>query len=271
MSTRGTHRARFMALAAALTMIAAIATPTIAPFASGSSAGAAPVVPAATGVLHLDVTSALKSLAAGGPNAGDHVAAYKWLIQQDTTGDPSQPSGPVAANDGTIACPGGGGAACTLSSPSAPFLYTPPVGAGGLGGCARPDPSSGDLGVTVSWTMQDASVISASIKTVCDAQDVILDQIKTSKTALPVPYDVNGTLLFSIQRADPCHPLTPATQQGDPNYPASCNWPSIKAANHAPIVTQGDQTDWNTGIDLSGVMQSGPHKGSRCAPGVNDA
>jgi hypothetical protein len=231
-----------MTVLAAIAMVAALAQGVTGTLIGGSTASAAPAPPP-TNVLRLNVSAAMASAAAGGPHAGDAVASYKWLIQKDQTGDPQQPSGPVAANDGFISCSGG---TCTLRSPSAPFLF-------------KPGSSSPDVGVQVTGT---GLAPTATIATVIDAKTVTLSPGAYSGPA------VSGTYLFSIQRADPCHPVTPATPKGDPKFPANCQWPSIHLAAHAPVVTQGDQTDWSTTQDLSGVVQSGANKGSRCALNV---
>jgi SdrD B-like domain len=232
-----------MALLAAVTMTTALGLPVIdALVTANATANAAPAAPP-TNVLRLNVTAATTSSASGGPHAGSHVPQYKWLIQQDKTGDPNQPSGPTAANDGTIGCTGG---VCTLSSPSAPFLYT----AGSL---------SADVGVGVTGANMAPG---ATIVSVSDARNVTL-----SAGAYTGP-SVAGTYLFSILRPDPCHPVTPDTPQGNVNFPAGCNWPSIHLSSHAPVVTQGEQTDWGTSQTLSGLLQSGPRKGTRCALNV---
>src|SRR5579871_444219 len=148
MSTRVVYRGRFVALGAALTMLAALVVPAVVPLASTSTAPAAAAVvppPTPTNTLRLNVTSALASSAAAQnpaqcasaraarlagnndvppgcpPLAGEHIPQYKWLIQQDTSGDPNQVSGPLASASGTINCSGG---TCTLTDPSAPFAYS---------------------------------------------------------------------------------------------------------------------------------------------------
>ena len=43
-----------------------------------------------------------------------------------------------------------------------------------------------------------------------------------------------------IDGSDVCHPLTPTNPDGDPAFPANCNWPSIHPVLSSPVVTQGD-------------------------------
>src|ERR1700737_1318800 len=144
---------RVAAMVASVVAGTATALPLAHSLAGTSASAAAP--PRTTDVLRLDVSAAMKSAAKGGPNAGDHVAVYKGLIQQDNTGDPHQPSGPVAANDATITC--APSTPCTLSSPSAPFLFTP-------------NQASADIGVPVTG----AGLSGASIGSVQDAKNVTL-------------------------------------------------------------------------------------------------
>jgi hypothetical protein len=236
-------------------MVAALTLPVMNGLTS-SPAGAQ-TAPQSTNVLRLNVASAMTSKVGqntltGGPKAGDHVAHYKWLIQQDKTGDPNQPSGPVAANDGTISCAGG---TCSLTSPSAPFIYT-----------------SGQVSPDVGVQVTGANMLpTAKIVSVTSAQKVVL-----SSGAYAGPA-VTGTYLFSILRPDVCRPVTPGTPQGNANFPVGCTWPSIHLSAHSPVVTQGTETDWNNATTaaqpgapanpngfLSGVMQNAPVKGARC-------
>jgi hypothetical protein len=53
---------------------------------------------------------------------------------------------------------------------------------------------------------------------------------------------------------DPTQPREAGCSRSDPDYPANCNWPSIRTVpGWAPGYTQGDQNDLNqtTGITLS--------------------
>jgi hypothetical protein len=244
------RRVRFLAVPAAVTMVAALVLPVSNLLGASTAASAATPPPPPTSVLHLDVTSAMKSPANGGPTAGAPVANYKWLIQRDLTGDPNQPSGPIASNDGTLIC-ANNSATCTLSSPSAPFLVGSP---------------SPDAGLVVTGAGLPAAP-GATIASVTDAKNVTLN-----RTAPLTPLNVQGIYLFSVLRPDPCHPITPdtPTPSGNPNFPyaynpavgpattpptlkmPACNWPSIHNSAHAPIVTQGDQTDWSKTQQLSG-------------------
>jgi hypothetical protein len=114
---------------------------------------------APVGVLHLDVRSARNSIAPNGPKANDPVTSFKWLIQEDTTGDPQQTT----------------------------YLNS--------GGVVVTNPADGK----------------------------------------PI---------------DPCHPVSADIPDGDPNFPANCNWPSIHSMNAAPVVSEGDQTNWNNALAL---------------------
>src|SRR5581483_3701523 len=234
-------RARFSVVSLCLALIAGVALPTASLFTAAASA-APPPPPPLFSALKLSVTPARPSSAKNWPDAvGQQLkGGYKWLIQQDNTGDPNQPSGPIASNDGTITPMGGTNA--TLHSPSAPFVPA-------------------DAGVGLSGT----GLSGATISTVVDAQDVTLSGY-TGPT-------VTGTYLFTILRADPCHPITPNTPQGDPNFPQNCHWPSIIAAQHPPVVTQGNQDDWGLSQPLSGVLahdQGGHKAGTRCDLGAPD-
>ena len=118
---------------------------------------------APTGRLAIDVVSSRDSLAAHGPHLGDAVTTFKWLIQEDNSGDPHQ------------------------------------------------------------TTMLDS------------AGHVVMAP--------------NG------QPLDPCHPAWDATTNsglpnGDPAFPANCNWPSIHSMDAAPVVSEGTQADWNKALTL---------------------
>jgi hypothetical protein len=281
-------RARLSVVSLCLALIAGVALPTATLFtALQSSAPAAAANPPQDRALKLDVEPARPSTAQNWPDKvgqpiekrADGTGHFKWLIQQDNTGDANQPSGPVASNDGTLSCTGG---ICTLHSPSAPFQLSNATPVADPASCSASqtfpnaggthDPNSPDLGVIVTWTPQGSnSPVQAYITTVCDAQDVILGSTFPSKAVLsaivnqaPTP----GTLLFSVLRADPCHPLTPNTPEGDTSFPQNCQWPSIIAAQHPPVVTQGDDSDWASGKPLSGVPTTGTYKGQHCV--IND-
>jgi hypothetical protein len=214
------RRIRILPVSLCAAMVATVALPSASLFASVGTATPASAAPPLFSALKLDVSPAHQSTAKHWPDAvGTPLKHYKWLIQQDNTGDSNQPSGPVASNDGTITATG------ALHSPSAPFLQA-------------------DAGVGISGAGLAAN---AKIVTFVDAQDVIVSGFSG---AVPPA----GTYLFSILRADPCHPVTPNTLQGDPNFPQNCHWPSIISAQHPPVVTQGDETDWSTALKLSGVM-----------------
>ena len=64
-----------------------------------------------------------------------------------------------------------------------------------------------------------------------------------------------------------CHPITSTNTVGNPNYPnalsgagpilpdgspnpAACNWPSIHNITSSPVVSTGNQNDWNGGLPL---------------------
>jgi hypothetical protein len=55
-----------------------------------------------------------------------------------------------------------------------------------------------------------------------------------------------------------CHPST------DPAYPANCAWPSIHTASSSPVLSQGNESDWNltkalpNGTAVNGVIQGLP-------------
>jgi uncharacterized protein (DUF779 family) len=50
---------------------------------------------------------------------------------------------------------------------------------------------------------------------------------------------------------DPIQPRSPGCDSTNPNYPDSCDWPSIREVpGAAPILTQGDQTDFDRGGTL---------------------
>jgi hypothetical protein len=284
MSTRVVHRARFVALGAALTMVAALVLPAVSPLASTGTPTAAAAVapPTPTNTLRLNVTSALASAATASdpatcaserakrpagdtdvppgcpPLAGEHIAQYKWLIQQDTSGDPNQVSGPVASSSGSISCTGG---TCTLTDPSAPFAYSSadatstgqPAQCTALTGVGTNDPNSSDISANAPAGQPPTEVtfiqpgtnttVTADITAVCDAQAVLLGP--ASGHAAPPNLTVTGTFLYTIARFDPCHPPSPDSPNGDANFPANCNWPTTKLDTHAPVVTQGDQNDWN--------------------------
>ena len=62
----------------------------------------------------------------------------------------------------------------------------------------------------------------------------------------------------SAANPDLCHPIIPAGYpspypNGNPSYPQGCNWPSVNTAHNAPIVTQGDNSDWSLSQIISGV------------------
>jgi hypothetical protein len=196
--------------------------------------GTAPAAPApkptvSTPDPFLTVVTAHGSRSPKGPQRGGlPITKYKWLIQQDNSGDPNQLSGPLVVTDATIT-PGGGTA--TITSPSAPFLTSDAIVAVSGPGLAS----------------------NATIATVSDAKTVVLSAGAYSGG------QVNGTYSFSVNRPDPCHPQT-KNQYGDPNFPAACNWPSIHLASNAPVVTQGNETDWSPSQHLSGINPSDPTK-----------
>ncbi len=246
MSTR--HRPlTFTVLTVCMAIVAALALPAAAlvtSVATSAPADAAIVTRAAT-TLRLDVSPAGKSSAPDWPDKVgvplDTTATkhFKWIIQQDNSGDPAQPSGPLASNDGTVTCgnpPNYTGTNCVLTSPSAPFQYT--------GNGVAADPTSPDLHVPVTGQNLTGTITSVTSPT----------RVTITRTG-HASLNVVGTYLFSILRPDPCHPVTPITPQGDPNFPQSCNWPSVHAQQHPPIVTQGDETDWSSTQSLSGLMQ----------------
>ena len=116
---------------------------------------------APTGRLAIDVQASRDSLASSGPRAGAEVTTFKWLIQEDTTGEPQQ---------------------VTLLD------------------------SAGHVVTTI----------------------------------------VNGATV----NVDPCHPVSADIPNGNPNFPDGCNWPSIHSMNAAPVVSEGDQTNWNKALTL---------------------
>src|ERR1700730_3293111 len=157
------RRFSFTALSLCLALAASVALPTATLFTSIASNSESAAVPPLTSALRLSVQPASKSSVANWPDAvgqelkgADGKGSYKWLIQQDNSGDPNQPSGPLASNDGTLNCTGG---TCTLHSPAAPFLYS---AAALTANAACPlltaDTTSADLGVPVSWTPTGSQV-----------------------------------------------------------------------------------------------------------------
>ncbi len=284
MSSQVLHRGRFVALGAALTMIGALVLPAVSPLTTTGTtnvASAAVAPPAPVNTLRLNVTSAMASVSTNvadcttagrgaghdvpvgqPPCAGEHLPTYKWLIQQDNSGDPSQQSGPIAADDGTIKC-SGSPVTCSLVSPSAPFAYSSATAVPDVAGACTPitglathDPASTDVSVlangkampVVTYSLPGSqAVVTAYITDVCDAQVVLLGSTRPGLSALPPlqAFSDTGTFLFSIDRFDPCHPPSPDSPNGDTSFPANCNWPTTKLDAHAPVVTQGDQNDWN--------------------------
>jgi hypothetical protein len=246
MSTRNRPLA-FSVITVCMAMVAALALPTAAlvtSIATSAPADAA-VITRTASQLRIDVSPTMKSSApdwpdkVGVPLDKSKTAHFKWIIQQDNSGDPAQPSGPLASNDGTITCgaaPTYSSASCILTSPSAPFQYS--------GNGVAPDPKSPDLHVPVTGQNLTGTITSVTSPT----------RVTITRTGSATLHVV-GTYLFSILRSDPCHPVTPITPQGDPNFPQGCNWPSIHAQQHPPIVTQGDETDWSSTQSLSGLMQ----------------
>ncbi len=45
--------------------------------------------------------------------------------------------------------------------------------------------------------------------------------------------------------SDVCRPQTATNPDGDPLFPANCQWPSIHPVESSAVITQGDSTDWN--------------------------
>jgi hypothetical protein len=220
-------------------MVAALVLPAVTPLASTSTApaAAAAAAPTPTNTLRLNVTSALASAAAAQdpatcaseraarpagdtdvppgcpPLAGEHLPQYKWLIQQDTSGDPSQVSGPVASSSGSISCTGG---TCTLTDPSAPFAYSSadatstgqPAQCTALTNLTTFDPVSTDVSANaptgqpatvVTFTLPGSNTtVTADITAVCDAQAVLLGP--ASGHAAPPNLTVTGTFLYTIAR-----------------------------------------------------------------------
>jgi hypothetical protein len=64
--------------------------------------------------------------------------------------------------------------------------------------------------------------------------------------------DTTGTsaLLPDGKTPDPaqdalCHPITPTNPNGNANYPTGCPWPSVRQLQSSPVVSTGNQADWN--------------------------
>ena len=66
---------------------------------------------------------------------------------------------------------------------------------------------------------------------------------------------------LAINASDVCRPLTASNPDGDPAFPANCNWPSVHPVLASPVVTQGDSSEWN----LTAAMNSLP-AGTTLAP-----
>jgi hypothetical protein len=74
------------------------------------------------------------------------------------------------------------------------------------------------------------------------------------------PHQVSPTTTLG---ADVCHPLTPTNPNGNANFPTGCNWPSIHQEEASPVISTGDQSDWNDGKPLpafDGVRGIAPGK-----------
>ena len=69
--------------------------------------------------------------------------------------------------------------------------------------------------------------------------------------------------LNPIDGSDVCHPVTATNPDGDPAFPANCNWPSEHPVLSSAVVTQGDSSEWNLSQMIStlpaGTAQH-PHK-----------
>ena len=141
---------------------------TVKPAALVNGAG----VGSPTGRLAIDVQASRDSLATSGPRAGAEVSTFKWLIQEDTTGDPQQ--------------------SLLLGNPA-----------------LLPHYASFAAGSTVT--------------TVVNGQPV---------------------------NVDPCHPVSTDIPNGNLDFPNGCNWPSIHSMNAAPVISEGDQTNWNKVLTL---------------------
>jgi hypothetical protein len=127
---------------------------------------------APTNALAIHVQASRDSLAPTGPRAGADVTTFKWLIQEDTTGDPQQ--------------------SVLLGDPA-----------------SLPDYLTFAAGATVTTV-------------------------------------VNGQTV----NVDPCHPVSTDIPNGNLDFPNGCTWPSIHSMNAAPVVSEGDQTNWSTALTL---------------------
>ena len=65
----------------------------------------------------------------------------------------------------------------------------------------------------------------------------------------------------TVPNVDPCHPKSTDIPNGNPDFPNGCNWPSIHSMNAAPVVSEGDQTNWNNAFALPTDGFHGPGTG----------
>ncbi|HEY7627771.1 MAG TPA: hypothetical protein VH761_11910, partial [Ilumatobacteraceae bacterium] len=72
--------------------------------------------------------------------------------------------------------------------------------------------------------------------------------------------------LDPIDGSDVCHPVTPTNPDGDPLFPASCEWPSVHPVEYSPVITQGDSSDWNL-TDAINALPEGKYLVSVSADG----
>jgi hypothetical protein len=107
-----------------------------------------------------------------------------------------------------------------------------------LAGVGAPNPAN-EIS-TFKWVLQE---------------DPTVDGHSTAYTA-PATNDA-ATLAAFAPATDPCHPIIPTTAtnpypNGNPNFPQGCNWPSVQTVHNAPVVTQGDQSEWSSLQSISG-------------------
>ncbi|MCA9874184.1 MAG: IPT/TIG domain-containing protein [Anaerolineales bacterium] len=113
------------------------------------------------------------------------------------------------------------------------------------------------IGLTVLLAALLSSPGSQIQRASAQTNDVLHLRVESARTESPVAAGDEITqykyLINVDNTGDPTQARNAGCSADDPNYPDSCDWPSIREVpGAAPIYTQGNQDDFN-GVNLSGI------------------